>query len=155
MKVKYECSHHDGQWEELDLFKGFAFAVQIDDEGVEAHALGEKYPGVVYWLRDEDGEEVLQRIVFADGEEATHLMGHVVEQLLAESATENGHSDVEEVDAAAEEYHVGYEEPIGPTDEELDAWLTERFGEDKQPLPGHKFNRAFARELIEFGRSFT
>jgi hypothetical protein len=156
VKITYECSIHDNEVEELDLFDGFAFAVQIDHEGIEGHALGQKYPAVLYWLEETNVGNRLQIMVFADDDDdAAHLMHHVMDELTAESATENGHSDVEQVDAAEEEYHVGYEESIGPTDAELDAWLTERFGEDKQPLPGHKFNRPFARALIEFGRSFT
>jgi hypothetical protein len=150
MKIQFECAEHG--LEDVELGEGFAMAVIQDEEGHRGKAIGARYPAVVHWLQDEG----LHRILFADdADEGAHIMKHLVDELMDESATENGHSDVEQVDAAEEEYHVGYEESIGPTDAELDAWLTKWFGEDKQPLPGHKFNRAFARELIEFGRSFT
>lgn len=147
MKMTYECSHHDGAWEELDLARGFAFVVQIDDEGIEGHALGERFPGVVQWL---DGEG-LNRIVFADGEDAVHLMQHVVNDLIL-TESDNGHGDVEHEDVVS--HPAGEVTELGPTDDQLDAWLVEWFGEAK-PGAGHKFNLVFARALIEFGRSFT
>ena len=159
MKVKYECDQPGHDWEELDLVNGFAFAVVIDPadpDGIIAHALGQKFSSVLYWLMDEE----LQRIVF-DEDEGAHVIRHLTDAIMAESGTGNGHSDVEQVDAAEEEYHVGFEEPIGPTDEELDAWLDARFGVEPATMKpykarvGHRFNLPFARALIEFGRSFT
>lgn len=152
MKIQFECEEHGLEDVELGE-EGFAMAVIQDEEGHRGKAIGNRYPTVVYWLQDED----LHSIMFADDEdEGAHVMQHLVGEIMGASATGNGHSDdVEQVDAAETEYQVGYEEPIGPTDAELDAWLTEWFGETKQPLPGHKFNRPFARALIEFGRSFT
>lgn len=157
MKIQFECEEHGLEDVELGE-EGFAMAVIQDEEGHRGKAIGARYPAVVYWLQDED----LHSIMFADDEdEGAHLMQHLVDELMHASATGNGHSDVEQLDAAEEEYHVGFEEPIGPTDEELDAWLDARFGVEPatmkpyKPRVGHKFNLVFARALIEFGRSFT
>ena len=157
MKIQFECAEHGLEDVELGE-EGFAMAVFKTEEGYRGKAIGASYPAVVYWLQDED----LQRMMFADDEDDfAHVMQHLMDQLIGESATGNGHSNVEEVDAAVEEYHVGVEEPIGPTDAELDAWLDARFGVEPaamkpyKPRVGHKFNLAFARALIEFGRSFT
>lgn len=135
MQVRTECPEHG--WHDHDLGDdGFAVLVkpgELDDD-ISTVAGPEHEWTQVTWCKG--------------GDVYSMDFGDVPEQVVSD----NGRGDPDDVIVNIS---------VEPSDEELDAWLNARFGEDPatykpyKPRVGHKFNLVFARALIAFGRSFT
>lgn len=145
MKVQFECPEHG--WEDVELGdRGFVIMVDpmSDPEATLSKISGAEHPWTqVFWGNGDDVHSV----------EWGNVPDFEGRRLGPDGVTANGRSKTDDM------LDVGVEP--GPTDEELDAWLDAKFGVEPaamkpyKPRVGHKFNLAFARDLIAFGRSFT